>query len=125
MGTLRASVPFLFGRTGYLTPPPNCSRSVDRHPGTSGIFVDTSFIGFAGIQEDKYATEGAAECLHYAFPTLQAPEVIADIRMENKASIRVAERIGMTDPNGAVRQNRLWKNYAAPALSHPAITSVL
>ena len=68
-------------------------------PELLGIFVDTSFIGFAGIQEDKYATEGAAECLHYAFQTLQAPEVIADIRMENKASIRVAERIGMT-PTG-------------------------
>ncbi len=42
-----------------------------------------------------YATEAAAACLHHAFHTLNAPRVIADIRPENLASIRVAERLNM------------------------------
>lgn len=43
-----------------------------------------------------YASEGAAACLQYAFDTLQAEQVIAQIRPENTASRRVAERLGMT-----------------------------
>lgn len=43
-----------------------------------------------------YATEGAAACVDYAFDQLGAEEVIAEIRPENSASRRVAERLGMT-----------------------------
>ena len=42
-----------------------------------------------------YATEGGAGCLDYAFRKLGAARVIADIRPENRGSIRVAGRLGM------------------------------
>lgn len=42
-----------------------------------------------------YATEAAQAVLRDAFERLGAAEVIADIRPENAASIRVAERLGM------------------------------
>lgn len=42
-----------------------------------------------------YASEGAKGWLDYAFNTLGATRVIADIRPENAASRRVAERLGM------------------------------
>lgn len=42
-----------------------------------------------------YATEGAAACLDYAFRVLGAEKVLCDMRPMNKASIAVAERLGM------------------------------
>jgi RimJ/RimL family protein N-acetyltransferase len=43
-----------------------------------------------------YATEGARRALKYAFNELGKPHVISLINAENKASIRVAERLGET-----------------------------
>lgn len=42
-----------------------------------------------------YATEGAKTMLDYAFRELGKTEIVADIRPENLASRRVAERLGM------------------------------
>lgn len=41
-----------------------------------------------------YATEGARRALEYGFKELDRPHVISLIHAENKASIRVAERLG-------------------------------
>ncbi len=41
-----------------------------------------------------YATEGARRALEYGFKELDRPHVISLIHPENKASIRVAERLG-------------------------------
>lgn len=43
-----------------------------------------------------YATEGARHALHYAFTEMGRDHVISLIHPENKASIRVAERLGET-----------------------------
>jgi RimJ/RimL family protein N-acetyltransferase len=43
-----------------------------------------------------YATEGAQAALAYAFGTLKKTHIISLIHPENRASIRVAERIGET-----------------------------
>jgi RimJ/RimL family protein N-acetyltransferase len=43
-----------------------------------------------------YATEGARRALHYAFTELAQEHVISLIHPENRASIRVAERLGET-----------------------------
>ena len=43
-----------------------------------------------------FATEGAAAFAQYAFTTIGINKVYASIRPENQASIRVAERIGMS-----------------------------
>lgn len=42
-----------------------------------------------------YAAEGAAACAGYIFDTLGEERIVCDIRPENSASIKVAERIGM------------------------------
>lgn len=44
-----------------------------------------------------YATEAALRALEYAFTELNRDRVISLIRPDNKASIRVAERIGETE----------------------------
>jgi RimJ/RimL family protein N-acetyltransferase len=46
-----------------------------------------------------YATEGARRALHYAFTEMGKDHVISLIHPENRASIRVAERLGET-PEG-------------------------
>lgn len=42
-----------------------------------------------------YAVEGAKACIEYAFCELKADKVIADIRPENDASCKVAQKLGM------------------------------
>lgn len=61
----------------------------ESHIGVAYI-VDKAFWGRG------YATEGARASMEYAFKTLGASRVIAEIRPENQASCRVAERLGMT-----------------------------
>lgn len=53
-----------------------------------------------------YATEAAQAVLRDAFERLGAAEVIADIRPENVASIRVAERLGMRAEYEVVKRYR-------------------
>ena len=43
-----------------------------------------------------YATEGSKRLLDYAFDTLNLPEVVAIALPENKASIKVMEKLGMS-----------------------------
>lgn len=43
-----------------------------------------------------YATEAAAACLAEGIGHLAAPRIVAVVDIENEASLRVAERIGMT-----------------------------
>jgi ribosomal-protein-alanine N-acetyltransferase len=42
------------------------------------------------------ATEGARECLHYAFQSLALPEVVAFTVPANRPSRRVMEKLGMS-----------------------------
>ena len=60
-----------------------------------------------------YASEGAAACVDYAFDQLGAAEVIAEIRPENSASRRVAERLGMTARESFVK---IYKGKEMPHL---------
>ena len=58
------------------------------------------YIGVAYILDKKYwgcgyATEGLKACINYAFDTIKANKVIAEIRPENIKSRKVAERAGM------------------------------
>jgi RimJ/RimL family protein N-acetyltransferase len=43
-----------------------------------------------------YATEGAQVCMKYAFDTLNLDQVISLIRPDNKKSLAVAKRLGMS-----------------------------
>jgi RimJ/RimL family protein N-acetyltransferase len=48
----------------------------------------------AALVGHGYATEGARAALAYAFTVLEKDRIISLIHPENRASIRVAERIG-------------------------------
>ena len=74
-----------------------------------------------------YATEAARAALHHAFATLALPVVSAVVSVDNSASHRVLERIGMR-PTGPItfngmphlryelsRQDALASDWAAPA----------
>ena len=72
--------------------------------GMMGLLLETvngqNYIGLGYIRAPKYwkkgyATQGAAILLNRAFRELGAQLVIAEIRPENTASRRVAERLGM------------------------------
>lgn len=51
-----------------------------------------------------YAAEGARACMDYAFEALGADRVIAEIRPQNTASRKVAERLGMKLTGEFVKQ---------------------
>ena len=53
-----------------------------------------------------YALEGAKEALRYAFDVIGAACVIADIRPENEASIRLAQRLGMKAGHTVIKRYR-------------------
>ena len=52
--------------------------------------------GLAGVQGRGYATEAIGALVGYAFEVLGADVVRAYASTENVASIRVAEKVGMT-----------------------------
>ncbi len=57
-----------------------------------------------------YATEAAVAVRDYAFQVLQLPQLISLIRVGNRASQRVAEKVGMTLAEELTRyENRYWK----------------
>ncbi len=66
-------------------------------------FLETGYMLKAEFHGKGYATEGVRACLDYAFRIWEAPFVLAEIRPENTASIRVAERLGMR-PAGMMRK---------------------
>ena len=64
-----------------------------------------------------YATEGARAVLEHGLGTLALPRIIADIRPENAASVRVAGKIGMRDtgPAPGAAHARRWEATRASA----------
>ena len=46
-----------------------------------------------------YATEAALGCLHYGFEQLALPEICAIAKLENAASRRVLQKIGLSEGN--------------------------
>lgn len=59
-------------------------------------FVDIGFRFFQNEWGKGYATESALACLNYGFKHLNMDEIIGRASFENKASIRVLEKLGMT-----------------------------
>lgn len=62
-----------------------------------------------------FATEAARAVLAHGLGTLSLPRIIADIRVENAASIRVAEKIGMRASGPASGATRLIRYEAGSA----------
>ena len=66
-----------------------------------------------------YATEAGEACIQYLFENYPAQKVIAEIRPENQASVRVAERLGMKKEsqfikmvNGKQMPHAIYARYA-------------
>jgi RimJ/RimL family protein N-acetyltransferase len=59
-----------------------------------------------------FATEGAAAALEFAFSVLDREQVISIIHPENAASIRVAEKLGLTFAEFQERQGQPRNIYA-------------
>lgn len=57
--------------------------------------VEIGYIFDNTYWHNGYATEAAESLIAYAFDGLELPAVYCSIRPENKASIRVAKRLGM------------------------------
>lgn len=64
-----------------------------------------------------FATEAATAVRDYAFQVLQLPRLVSLIRPGNKASQRVAEKIGMRLTAEIMRNERPYYVYAIAALS--------
>tara|TARA_B110000208_G_C11462275_1_gene318836 strand:- start:53 stop:559 length:507 start_codon:yes stop_codon:yes gene_type:complete len=57
--------------------------------------VDIGYRIFKNQWNKGYATEASIACLEYGFQVFELDEIIANAATENKASIRVMEKIGM------------------------------
>ena len=76
-------------------------KDTDQFIGWCGLKYDADQydIGFRLFREywnQGFATEAAGRCVEYGFNHLGLSEIIGRARKENKASIRVLEKIGMT-----------------------------
>lgn len=75
----------LIGQAGLMKSTINGNEAVEL-----GYILDNAYW------HNGYGTEAARACLEYAFGELAQKTVCCSIRPENGASIRVAERLGMT-----------------------------
>lgn len=105
----------------------------ERGVGIWALFLrDGTFVGYCGIGEQQfcgkkvpeiayaldrcfwhrgYATEAARKCVDYALGELGYDAVYCMVRDNNKASIAVAERLGMTRCGSVVK---CWKGKEMP-----------
>lgn len=109
-----------------------------------------AFVGMAGFAEPEgwpgcelawtlarrwwghgYATEGARAALDYAFTILKKDRVISLIQPENRASIRVAERLGQSLKGRIDHFGREmlcygidWESYVTGRRTHPGAVGV-
>lgn len=89
--------------------------------GVSGLLSeqadDKNYVGIGYIYNKKYwnrgyAFEGASGCLDYGFDRLKLTEITAQIRPENMASRKLAEKLGMTI------KTQFIKNYKGKDMPH-------
>jgi RimJ/RimL family protein N-acetyltransferase len=78
-----------------------CVGIVELHragDGLVGISPEEVEIGWVVLEEHRgqgYATEAAAAVAHYALGELELDHLVAYVRQENLASLRVVEKLGM------------------------------
>ena len=84
---------------------------------------DENYVGVGYIYKKSYwgngyAFEAASACVDYAFNSLHLNEITAQIRPENKASRKVAERLGMSIKKQFIKH---YKNKDMPHLLYSRI----
>lgn len=72
------------------------------------------------VWDRGYATEAAQPVLAHALETLRLPEVVADIDPCNRASIRVAQKLGMKAAGDVPYAGRIVTRYIATPTRQPA-----
>ena len=83
----------LIGVTGLIAE----QADGENHVGIGYIFNKSSW-------KKGYAFEAVSACVDYSYETLHLKEITAQIRPENTASIRIAEKLGMTVKKHFVKQ---------------------
>ena len=59
-------------------------------------FVDLGFRFFKSVWNRGFATESAEACIEYGFSRLSLSEIIGRVARDNRASVRVLEKLNMT-----------------------------
>ncbi len=102
-------------------------KTSDKLIGFTGLIAEQAdgenYVGVGYIYKNLYwgngyAFEAASACVDYAFNTLRLNEITAQIRPENTASRRVAERLGMSIKKRFIRR---YKNKDIPHLLYSQI----
>jgi len=62
---------------------------------------DIGFRFFRDVWNKGYATEAAIRCLEYSFAELKIDEIVGRAMIQNRASIKVLQKIGMTFKNSS------------------------
>ena len=97
-------------------------KASDTFIGVAGLILeqadDENHVGVGYIYKKAYwgkgyALEGASACVDYAFNILHQNEITAQIRPENTASRKVAERLGMSIKKQFIKR---YKNKDIPHL---------
>ncbi len=97
-------------------------KASDKLIGVTGLISeqadDEDYVGIGYIYNKSYwgkgyAFEAASACVEYAFNSLHLNEVTAQIRPENTASRKVAERLGMSVKKQFIKR---YKNKDIPHL---------
>ncbi|EHQ91675.1 GNAT family N-acetyltransferase [Desulfosporosinus youngiae] len=81
-------------------------------------YVGVGYIYRKSYWGNGYAFEAASACVDYAFNSLHLNEITAQIRPENKASRKVAERLGMSIKKQFIKH---YKNKDMPHLLYSRI----
>lgn len=86
--------------------------------GIGGIAPDEIEIGWTVVADRRgqgIATEAAHAVVEHAFATLDVPHLVAYIRPENEASLRLAARLGMRDDGeGTTRSGDRMRIFRLP-----------
>ncbi|WP_281408609.1 GNAT family N-acetyltransferase [Rhizobium tropici] len=70
-----------------------------------------------------YATEAAKPVLDHAFQTLKLDRVIADIAPGNAASVRVAQKLGLSQPRKMTYHDEAFASYSMTRAAFEAETA--
>jgi RimJ/RimL family protein N-acetyltransferase len=97
-------------------------KTTEKLIGVTGLISEIAdketYVGIGYIYNkpywgNGYAIEAAIACAEYAFTVLHLPELTAQIRPENTASIKVAEKLGMTIKKSFIKhyKNKEMKHF--------------
>ncbi len=94
-------------------------RQTGEFVGRAGLYREYGWPGLEAawtIRRERwgegFATEGGTAAIHYAFTYLDTDRVISIIHPDNAASIRVAEKLGMSFAEATERNGRPRSIYA-------------